>query len=235
VLYHNILNEQEMVYMTEKVMSSMEVATVVDYGKSSGKGYRRRGLGGRRGRNVGKVSMERSQASGWLWDHHHPILYKLARRVSRLTGLETHRPRELLGLHDGEWEEAEAWQMGLYGPGGHYLPHFDAFDSLDFLAFSNEGSGKVWRGNRMATIMFYLTDLVGGATAFPNLGVAARPRRGSGVFWYNMWEDGVRIPESLHGACPTALGIKWVSNKWIREGAQVWKRPCPVPYNNTLI
>jgi hypothetical protein len=21
-------------------------------------------------------------------------------------------------------------------------------------------------------------------------------------------------------------GIKWVSNKWIREGAQIWKRPC---------
>lgn len=26
---------------------------------------------------------------------------------------------------------------------------------------------------------------------------------------------------SLHGACPTSLGIKWVSNKWIREGEQV--------------
>ena len=29
-----------------------------------------------------------------------------------------------------QWIEAEAWQMGLYGPGGHYLPHFDAFDTL---------------------------------------------------------------------------------------------------------
>ena len=45
-------------------------------------------------------------------------------------------------------------------------------------------------------------------------------------------------PLSLHGACPTLLGIKasvrmfynnllirfplqWISNKWIREGAQV--------------
>ena len=33
--------------------------------------------------------------------------------------------------------------------------------------------------------------------------------------------------QSLHGACPTALGIKWVSNKWIREGAQIIRRPCP--------
>ena len=29
------------------------------------------------------------------------------------------------------------------------------------------------------------------------------------MFRYNMEADGERIPESLHGACPTALGIKW--------------------------
>ena len=32
--------------------------------------------------------------------------------------------------HYFQWIEAEAWQMGLYGPGGHYLPHYDAFDTL---------------------------------------------------------------------------------------------------------
>ena len=32
-----------------------------------------------------------------------------------------------------QWIEAEAWQMGLYGPGGHYLPHYDAFDTLVLL------------------------------------------------------------------------------------------------------
>ena len=31
---------------------------------------------------------------------------------------------------------------------------------------------------------------------------------------------------SLPSACPTVLGTKWVSNKWIREGAQIWSRPC---------
>ena len=34
--------------------------------------------------------------------------------------------------------------------------------------------------------MFYLSDLVGGFTAFPNMGVAARPSAGSAVFWYNL-------------------------------------------------
>ena len=75
--------------------------------------------------------------------------------------------------------------------------------------------------------MFYLSSLVGGFTAFPNLGVAARPRAGTAVFWYNLDLEGGRSEQSLHGACPTALGIKWVSNKWIREGAQMTRRPCP--------
>ena len=76
-------------------------------------------------------------------------------------------------------------------------------------------------------MMFYLSSLVGGFTAFPNLGVATRPRTGTAVFWYNLDEEGVRSHHSLHGACPTALGIKWVSNKWIRDGAQIIRRPCP--------
>ena len=66
---------------------------------------------------------------------------------------------------------------------------------------------------------------------------------------------GTRHALSRHGACPTWLGIKWVCNKWIREGEQVagvvlhlhivqcsivhyfssdivmpqvWRKPCPV-------
>ena len=32
----------------------------------------------------------------------------------------------------------------------------------------------------------------GGFTAFPNIGVAARPKRGSVVFWYSLDTEGAR-------------------------------------------
>ena len=37
---------------------------------------------------------------------------------------------------------------------------------------------------------------------------------------------GTRDPRSLHGACPSCLGVKWVANKWVREGSQWRRRPC---------
>ena len=69
--------------------------------------------------------------------------------------------------------------------------------------------------------MFYLSNLIGGRTAFTKMRVAAQPREGTAVFWYNLHRDGQKNTQVLHGACPTILGIKWVSNKWIREGEQV--------------
>ena len=52
-------------------------------------------------------------------------------------------------------------------------------------------------------------DIAGGGTAFPKLGVASRPTKGSAVFWYNLKNDGSRDEMSLHGGCPTIHGIKW--------------------------
>ena len=74
--------------------------------------------------------------------------------------------------------------------------------------------------------MFYLSDLLGGSTVFLNTGIAVTPRKGTALFWYNLERDGTVDSLSFHGACPTILGVKWVANKWIREGAQVWRRPC---------
>ena len=49
----------------------------------------------------------------------------------------------------------------------------------------------------------------GGGTAFPKLGVAAFPVTGSVVYWHSLKSDGQTDPMSLHGGCPTVLGVKW--------------------------
>ena len=66
---------------------------------------------------------------------------------------------------------------------------------------------------RIATAMFYLSDVEGGFTVFPQLRVAAKPRSvkkkiqqnncvtnfrtGSAIFWYNLNKDGSRY-ENIH-------------------------------------
>ena len=52
VIFHDILTHQEMAYMKSHVLKDLMVATVVDSSVEGGK----------------KVSSERTQSSGWLWD-----------------------------------------------------------------------------------------------------------------------------------------------------------------------
>ena len=44
---------------------------------------------------------------------------------------------------------------------------------------------------------------------FPSIGVAAKPERGSVVFWHNKDPTGNKILESKHGGCPVLYGVKW--------------------------
>ncbi len=66
----------------------------------------------------------------------------------------------------------------------------------------------------------------GGRTAFPAAGASVEAVGGSAVFWYNLKKNGEGDKFTLHGACPIIYGTKWVSNKWVREGAQLFTRPC---------
>ncbi len=83
------------------------------------------------------------------------------------------------------------------------------------------------RGDRTATLLFYLGETeAGGATAFPRLGLAVRPRRGDALFWYNLHRSGRGDPYTLHAACPVLLGSKLIANQWFRELGQAAARPC---------
>uniref|UniRef100_A0A674PEJ9 procollagen-proline 4-dioxygenase n=1 Tax=Takifugu rubripes TaxID=31033 RepID=A0A674PEJ9_TAKRU len=133
-------------------------------------------------------------------------------RVSKsawLTGYEhpvieiiNQRIEDLTGL---EMDTAEELQVANYGVGGQYEPHFDFGRMSDVAA--------------------------GGATVFPDVGAAVWPQKGTAVFWYNLFANGEGDYSTRHAACPVLVGNKWVSNKWIHERGQEWRRPCGLTEN----
>ena len=128
-LYHDLLTAGELDYMKRNALNLLTAALVQDVSFQD------------------VISSARTQSNGWLFDHQHELLYKLSKKVSLVTGLETFRP--VINGPDGPDArriEAEPWQVGLYGSGGHYLPHCDAFHEENLPP--DVWSGNIWVGNR---------------------------------------------------------------------------------------
>lgn len=66
----------------------------------------------------------------------------------------------------------------------------------------------------------------GGATVYTELGTGYFPSKNDAVFWYNLLRSGEGDLRTRHAACPVLTGVKWVSNKWIHERGQEFRRPC---------
>ena len=82
----------------------------------------------------------------------------------------------------------ESFKVLNYGIGGHYHPHTDIMGDEGYGHFGDSGNNP-----RIATFLFYLTDVEkGGGTAFINANVLVQPRKGSGVFWWNLDQYGER-------------------------------------------
>jgi len=119
---------------------------------------------------------------------------------------------KLIGLPKAH---AESLQVINYQIGERYDPHLDTFDPY------KEGE-KVFvakSGQRIATALFYLTDVeAGGATTFPNLFFDVLPKQGS-MMIFQTCIDGTNMPakKALHGSLPVVSGEKWAANLWFRE------------------
>ncbi|ELU04126.1 hypothetical protein CAPTEDRAFT_167710 [Capitella teleta] len=149
----------------------------------------------------------RISKSGWLKDEEHPTVAKISNRCSALTNLSLSTVEEL--------------QIANYGIGGHYEPHFDYSRLAEVTSFDH------WRGNRILTVIFYLSDVeAGGGTVFMTAGTKLRPEKGAAAVWYNLHPDGTGDDETKHAACPVLTGNKWVANKWFHERGQEFTRPC---------
>ncbi|KAK6020444.1 hypothetical protein OSTOST_13902, partial [Ostertagia ostertagi] len=46
------------------------------------------------------------------------------------------------------------------------------------------------------------------------------------LFWYNLLKHGDGDSRTRHAACPVLVGVKWVSNKWIHERGNEFRRRC---------
>ncbi|MCP9259529.1 BMA-PHY-1 [Dirofilaria immitis] len=150
----------------------------------------------------------RTSKSAWLKDEEHEVVHRINRRIDLMTNLEQ--------------ETSEDLQVGNYGIGGHYDPHFDFARKEEVNAFQSLNTG-----NRLATLLFYMTQPEsGGATVFTEVKTAVMPSKNDALFWYNLLRSGDGDLRTRHAACPVLTGTKWVSNKWIHERGQEFRRPC---------
>uniref|UniRef100_A0AC34GXF4 Procollagen-proline 4-dioxygenase n=1 Tax=Panagrolaimus sp. ES5 TaxID=591445 RepID=A0AC34GXF4_9BILA len=150
----------------------------------------------------------RISKSAWLKGHEHPVIDRINKRIDLMTNLNQ--------------DTSEDLQVANYGLGGHYDPHFDYARKEEKNAFKTLGTG-----NRIATVLFYMSQPEkGGATVYTDLGTGTFPKLHSALFWYNLKRDGEGDVRTRHAACPVLTGVKWVSNKWIHERGQEFRRPC---------
>ncbi|XP_068140891.1 prolyl 4-hydroxylase subunit alpha-2 [Drosophila tropicalis] len=127
------------------------------------------------------------------------------------------RLEDISGLIAGNKSELAAGNYGL----GSYFPEHSDYRDIKVSPQLNE------TGDRLATILFYLSDVEqGGQTIFPLANVTVQPKKGSALFWFNLHNDGEPNIKSLHGVCPIIEGNRWILTTTFFEWDQMFRKPC---------
>ncbi|KAK7094265.1 prolyl 4-hydroxylase subunit alpha-1-like isoform X2 [Littorina saxatilis] len=203
------------------VIYDEEIQVLVDFAKEN--------LGTARiGNDNARVDLKsRTSQLSWVHDDQSPVVRGLSQRVKVMTGLEVEQR-----FPKGP-SSAESFQVLNYGMGGHYNPHYDTY-ARDVRPLSTHLQPA---GNRIATVLFYLSDVEkGGSTVFPRAGISVAPRKGAALVWYNFEPDYNDVHNlTLHAGCPVVIGHKWIANKWILTYGNTFRRPCGPSPNTTQL
>ncbi|XP_062583608.1 prolyl 4-hydroxylase subunit alpha-1-like [Saccostrea cucullata] len=158
-------------------------------------------------------------ATSWLSELKTKAVVPLTRRIQLITGLSTHVSRS--------YSDSENYEINNFGVGGMQKPHVDFLNiSLGEYQKKEERSIRM-SGDRVATWVFYLSDVErGGATVFPEIRVRVPVIKGAALFWYNIKRNNDKDQRSLNAECPVAKGSKFVCKKWILEAGQLFRRKC---------
>lgn len=115
----------------------------------------------------------------------------------------------------------ETPQVMRYSVGQAFHPHYDYLDP-------NEPADRAQLqrlGQRIATFLLYLNDdFDGGETAFPEIGLSHRGRKGDGLLFANVDDRRAPEPRALHAGLPPTRGEKWILSQWVRD-----RTPGPAP------
>lgn len=147
----------------------------------------------------GQTEVWRTSSSGNV-DAHDPFVQAIESKIDSLLGL----PHEYGELMQGQ----------RYEPGQEFKYHLDLFwTEADY--WQDEASRG---GQRTITAMAYLNDVEeGGETAFTELGIAVKPRRGALLIWNNNLPDGTPNESTMHAGAPVIRGVKYILTKWYRS------------------
>lgn len=127
------------------------------------------------------------------------LLAVLRARIAALTGTRVEAFESVHVLH--------------YGVGEEFRPHLDA--TLD--SRRADYSAKYAAGQqRVLTFLLALNDdFEGGETDFPVIGRRWKPRRGRGIFFWNVHPDGTVDHGTFHAGRPVLRGEKWMLSQWV--------------------
>ena len=133
----------------------------------------------------------------------HPLVDKVNEKIARTLGIQA--------------RYAEPIQAQRYAVGQEFKEHHDYFapNTDIYERYAKDLGQRTW------TFVVYLNDVVaGGATHFPIIETAVKPKQGCAAIWNNLHPDGRPNYASLHQGMPVVQGVKYIITKWFRERGQ---------------